>query len=255
LESELLDERSVKPVHCRSKIKKGSTMIRCSALSLAAIALSALPASAATYIGRLNGVITSGKEDYNVAFGENPVPPYTKDLTNDPIFIDFTATVVNNYTDKFGNLVPKYISTTISVTIPSVSMYVQTLGATYSNVQYDFFHPVANELDFVGDAVDGHLTVSGYRGPSPHVPQALDFSYVGASPSHAPLTGSGTSVAGLDGAYGFDFYNVAFRLTDGFVQSATPEPESWALMILGFGAIGGAMRRERYRIALKFKAA
>ncbi|MXP44592.1 PEPxxWA-CTERM sorting domain-containing protein [Altererythrobacter sediminis] len=33
--------------------------------------------------------------------------------------------------------------------------------------------------------------------------------------------------------------------TIGLVQSAVPEPETWALMLLGFGLVGGAMRSRR----------
>lgn len=36
----------------------------------------------------------------------------------------------------------------------------------------------------------------------------------------------------------------------GGIGAAVPEPETWALMILGFGAIGALMRRKRRRLAL-----
>jgi len=40
--------------------------------------------------------------------------------------------------------------------------------------------------------------------------------------------------------------------TDNFVINAVPEPATWALMLLGFGAIGFGMRRRRDMGALQF---
>lgn len=39
--------------------------------------------------------------------------------------------------------------------------------------------------------------------------------------------------------------NGSYAGTLAFVESAVPEPATWAFMIFGFGAIGGAMRRQR----------
>lgn len=50
----------------------------------------------------------------------------------------------------------------------------------------------------------------------------------------------------LDGATG-GTYNVAAK--DAFLQTVVPEPGTWALMILGFGGAGAALRRQR-RLAL-----
>jgi hypothetical protein len=227
-------------------------MTRCSGLCFLAFSLSVAPASAATYIGTLHGVITGGQESYLNTFGPDIVS-YTKDLTGGAISIDFTVDERDNYTDPFGKFLPKYLATTISVNIPSVASGVQTLSGTYSNDEYVYL--LTQNIDFVGNGTDGHLTVSGSRSPTPHTPQALDFTYAGASPILAPLTGSGTTAGGLTGEFGQDLYDVTFRLTDGFVQTAAPEPASWALMILGFGAIGSAMRRQRRRIVLKFMPA
>ena len=42
----------------------------------------------------------------------------------------------------------------------------------------------------------------------------------------------------------------SFRYTTGRLTiTAVPEPSAWALMILGFGCVGAAMRRRRVRIA------
>lgn len=41
------------------------------------------------------------------------------------------------------------------------------------------------------------------------------------------------------------FDNIRQMSFDPAFQAAVPEPQTWAMMILGFGAIGGAMRRRR----------
>ena len=69
--------------------------------------------------------------------------------------------------------------------------------------------------------------------------------------SSATLTGSVVLTAGqrfgaivdANGAYGGDSTAVTFGIT------AVPEPAQWALMIGGFGMVGGAMRRRRTLVA------
>lgn len=46
-----------------------------------------------------------------------------------------------------------------------------------------------------------------------------------------------------DNAQGSTFTNYAFRLTN--VGGAVPEPATWAMMLIGFGAAGFAVRRSR----------
>ena len=46
-----------------------------------------------------------------------------------------------------------------------------------------------------------------------------------------------------DGHWAFDILNVANATQGG----AVPEPATWAMMIVGFGLVGGAMRRQRIR--------
>lgn len=39
-----------------------------------------------------------------------------------------------------------------------------------------------------------------------------------------------------------------FRVTGNLVGAAVPEPATWALMLLGFGAVGGSLRRRRQAV-------
>ncbi len=98
--------------------------------------------------------------------------------------------------------------------------------------------------------------VDGYDDPS-HLldPVAQDFVGVfGANYSAG---------AGNYSAYVFDhacgrFYcaagggesaiNYAFRVTDGPATGGVPEPDSWALLIAGFGLVGAASRRRRMAV-------
>lgn len=49
---------------------------------------------------------------------------------------------------------------------------------------------------------------------------------------------TGNSNVGIDGRY-------VFSVRNGAVLPGIPEPATWALMIMGFGAVGGAMRRRQ----------
>lgn len=51
--------------------------------------------------------------------------------------------------------------------------------------------------------------------------------------------------ANTDNAYALSFAGFRNVIGDGFITSAVPEPSTWAMMIVGFGMTGGAMRRRR----------
>lgn len=89
---------------------------------------------------------------------------------------------------------------------------------------------------------------------------AAIFNEVNDTTPRSILVIDGMEVAPVDGFFGVIsdtvFSTVEFRALDGVDEgfalddvrygvAAVPEPATWAFMILGFGAIGGAMRRQR----------
>jgi hypothetical protein len=96
-------------------------------------------------------------------------------------------------------------------------------------------------------------------------PNGVTFAGIGATFSPAgQLLGFGTGAddrfAASTGGYLFAAdiydkgtgltYNVAARYAEK-IMTAVPEPQSWALMILGFGGIGGVLRARRRNLALQ----
>ena len=97
---------------------------------------------------------------------------------------------------------------------------------------------------------------------------ADSFSGVGSYADAASLVDLGLSFAvGADGILrteffeGFDDSGISpdgvwqsgtITITYDTVAGAIPEPATWGLMILGFGAIGGAMRRRRTTTSVRF---
>jgi PEP-CTERM motif len=85
------------------------------------------------------------------------------------------------------------------------------------------------------------------------------FNEVNDSIPRSILVINGIQAAPVDGFFGVisdtAFSSVEFRALDGIDEgfalddvkfgAAVPEPATWAFMIFGFGAIGGAMRRQR----------
>lgn len=63
--------------------------------------------------------------------------------------------------------------------------------------------------------------------------------------------GATSRVGGGTALYGTQFTNTAFVAFEASVP-AVPEPATWALMIVGFGAIGAAMRRAGVRTQVAF---
>lgn len=60
-----------------------------------------------------------------------------------------------------------------------------------------------------------------------------NFSFAYTDAAGDPFTGGGAASTGL------------IEIIDNVQFGAVPEPATWAFMIFGFGAIGGAMRRQR----------
>ncbi len=61
----------------------------------------------------------------------------------------------------------------------------------------------------------------------------------------AAITADGVANLNVDYANGVNIINPNSSITATLAFGAVPEPATWAFMIFGFGAIGGAMRRQR----------
>lgn len=107
-------------------------------------------------------------------------------------------------------------------------------------------------IDFGTDGFFGTLSGSSARNAT--VPTFFDFTiaysilggtgrFLGATGAFATGPGSGADTTVRPS-------RITLNLVNGTINApAIPEPGTWALMILGFGAVGGAMRRRRTRVA------
>ena len=115
----------------------------------------------------------------------------------------------------------------------------QTL-ATVAGTTYLLTYWYANQLDLSGPP--SNLFSSSFDGiPLNAVGQATDFGYtfvsiaIDASTSSTVLSFSGYNVTG--------FFNLDDVSVIGAAQDGVPEPAIWALLLVGFGGVGMAMRR------------
>lgn len=95
------------------------------------------------------------------------------------------------------------------------------------------------------------LMLSSYNGP-----QTISFVFDGVTYNDFTIAGRGaTTFLGLDiGRPG----NLSLTLNSsteidvlGF-QTSVPEPAAWVMMILGFGLVGGVLRRQRVRATVAY---
>jgi PEP-CTERM motif len=91
--------------------------------------------------------------------------------------------------------------------------------------------PLTNAITYNDDLVAGNFTTSGFT-----TSLTAGVSYF------ALATGFGNADAGR---YSLDINGPGAVTVGGGGQGAVPEPTTWAMIIAGFGIVGGALRRRR----------
>ena len=104
------------------------------------------------------------------------------------------------------------------------------------------------EIDFGDDGFFG--TLSGVTAQNADDPTFFDFNIdytiVGGTGRFLGATGSFLTGMGSGANTSFQPSRITLNFVDGTIDApAVPEPGTWALLIVGFGMMGAAMRRRR----------
>ncbi len=147
--------------------------------------------------------------------------------TNASVFSAPAANVSARPVGSTGNYATVLNGGSATFTLPSASAaFGFLIGSldSYNSLRLDFSD--GSFEVFNGGAITNGLGAEGYV--------TYDYSQAGKLITSATFTSSGNSM---------EFDNLA--------ATAVPEPATWALLILGFGLVGGAMRR-RTSVKLAF---
>ena len=177
------------------------------------------------------------------------------------IALPASATVIENPGPLAGYYQIAYYSP-LAQSFIAVDADLQSIGVNYFEMNFGFPNsPITIDL-YEGAGTGGALLASrtfdlvnltGFTD--------TDFSGVTLTPGHV-YTAAATTSSPLEGIYiTYDHYaggdlispqggerpdfDLSFRVIGGKGTSAAPEPVSWAMMLGGFGLVGGAMRRRR----------
>jgi len=205
-------------------------MFRISSLTFAAIvSMAVAPSQAANIAQNLVGTELAGAGNYYL--GQS----FTVEGTG-----SFTNVAVSFYTG-YGASIP----------------YADGQLFLYSSAYTGKFSQLGSGTGFLGSAVGSG---SAYNfGPVLALNGGMQyFAYMNTKNPSAQYTGGNPYAGGetfqADSSSGFNFYAIpSVDLRFGVSGSssavaAVPEPASWAMLLLGFGAIGGAMRTRRQTV-------
>ena len=175
------------------------------------------------WANRTGGVPTGAASDVSVL-----------ELTNLPVHtsvrLEFLLGFLESWDSINGDPSPDLLEITINGVALPFALTTNTGSGTL-----EVYGP-GNEL-FDSAALNGLApidTLAGYDFVIPHTSSTLSIGF-GAS-------GAGWE-GGNDEAFGLD----AFRITLDDVAPEVPEPSTWAMMLLGFGLLGGIMRMGKRR--------
>ncbi len=185
----------------------------------------------------------------------------------------------------FAGAIAVLLSTSGQAAVVSLASDVYLSGAPYtvhigSDASYTFSY-VPNGDSTVAIAMDGTGQVYGNGFLSPNAPDPLQidvlvpdqlslgqfFQQTGTQSVPYSLTQSSVAIRFMTG--GQTYYGYALVGGDSLIQfayndtpggsistgeapAAVPEPLSWAMMVVGFGAIGAALRRSKAACAIRF---
>jgi hypothetical protein len=138
------------------------------------------------------------------------------------------ATILFNFasTNSELNNFSFTIDDTQTIPFASDAFTVRNVSVTSGSTRYETSVEFFAESDFGGLALEPNFNLGG--------PQLF------TGPVSAPIFLIGSfSLFDLEGE------SAAGTLTISNLRSAVPEPSTWAMMLLGFGAIGASMRRRR----------
>ncbi|HPU16074.1 MAG TPA: PEPxxWA-CTERM sorting domain-containing protein [Polymorphobacter sp.] len=220
------------------------------AATAAAGLLAAMPAAAVVKIAKYTGTVLYGNDQTGVfaapgsdLTGYSWVATYTYDRSLGGI----QSTDGVNYDYSYGG--PGYGvagSPVLSSTI-TINGVTKSVSGTYAGLVYTTTSPGVEHYaqDYSDDGVTRRDNYNHNIGNPAGAPASLDQNF-------GPVAGTGTygvvQWTTFDYAAGSftEFAYVALNADTVYsVGNAVPEPASWALMITGFGMVGGALRRRR----------
>lgn len=151
--------------------------------------------------------------------------------------------VISLSPDAVGRSVAYFSSDTANP--DSLSRSINLIAGLTYNLGFDYYAP-ANGIANPNDA-SLRFFINGAPAGS-----ALTAGSVSGTPAQTWINFNTTFVAGASGPANlqFEFRGLGvtaadFAIDRVYVTAAVPEPATWAMLMFGFGAVGGALRRRR----------
>lgn len=128
-----------------------------------------------------------------------------------------------------GSLVGVFYNPRTALAMTQTTLNFTTMGTNFSSLS-----PLLDQVFFIGDGLtgDGTGSVQNFIAPRGATMLYLGFADAGG-------------YNGTPGSYGDNLGSLAVNVNLPSATPAVPEPASWAMMILGMGAVGFAMRRRQ----------